>query len=152
MSLNREDTVKALNHLISICKNSEEAYDQVGDDLDDQHYKTLFKEYVTQRIQFISQLQNEIQLLGELPGEHNATLAGELNQVWMSLKAVLTSGNTGALLAELERVEDVVVGAYQGALEKELPTNTRQVLEDQFNQIKMAHDRIKAMRDAVQNR
>ncbi len=53
------------------------------------------------------------------------------------------------VLAEWERGEDVAVAAYRNALdEPELSGNVAEVLQKQYVEVKAAHDRVRALRDA----
>ena len=64
------------------------------------------------------------------------------------MKSAITSQDDHAILAECERGEDSAVAEYKKAMEAELPADVRSVISRQQTEIKAAHDKIKALRDA----
>lgn len=137
------DTIK---DLISICNDGRDGYRQASDVVDTGVYKTLFNEYATQREQFALKLGNLLVDLGYEPESQSGFMAA-LHRGWMNLRVALSSNDERTVLEECERGEDAAKDAYTDALEKPLPDNVRGVVQDQYEQIIAAHDRIRDLRN-----
>jgi uncharacterized protein (TIGR02284 family) len=75
-----------------------------------------------------------------------------MHRAWINLKSAITSQDDHAILAECERGEDSAVNEYKKAMEEEeLSANIRETISRQYTDVKSAHDRIKALRDAAKN-
>jgi uncharacterized protein (TIGR02284 family) len=66
------------------------------------------------------------------------------------MKAVVTGSNRKAILGSCEYGEDAAQKQYERALEdsEDLPTEIRQVVQNQKDKLRVGHDRVKAMRDS----
>ena len=74
-----------------------------------------------------------------------------MHRTWINIKSAVTSRDRHAILAEAERGEDSAVSAYKDALEKDLPAPVRDIVSRQSAEVKMAHDKIRNLRDAAAN-
>ena len=101
-----------------------------------------------QRSKFAGALQSEVIGLGESKPEDSSSTAGALHRAWINMKSAITSHDDHAILAECERGEDSAVAEYKKAMEAELPSPVRDIISRQYTDVKAAHDRIKALRDA----
>lgn len=142
-----DETISTLNNLIETCKDGEDGYRQAITGVDDPNYKTTFETYAQQRAQFASELQSEVRRLGGDP-ETTGSASASLHRGWINLKSAVTGRDAGAVLSECERGEDSAVNNYQDALNKNLPPDVRATVQRQFTQVKEAHDRIRALRNA----
>jgi uncharacterized protein (TIGR02284 family) len=88
-----------------------------------------------------------VRTLGGDP-ENTGSTAGALHRTWIKVKGTLTGKDDKSILNEAERGEDSAVKAYEEALQEVLPAPCRTMLENQFREVKQAHDRVKRMRDA----
>ncbi|MDQ6622274.1 MAG: PA2169 family four-helix-bundle protein, partial [Verrucomicrobiota bacterium] len=102
-----------------------------------------------QRSKFAGELQSEVVKMGEPDPEKTSSTAGALHRAWINLKGALTSQDDHAILAECERGEDSAVSEYKKAMEgNTLMSPARDTVSRQYTDVKAAHDRVKAMRDA----
>ena len=60
----------------------------------------------------------------------------------MHVKAMLLSDHDHTILAECERDEEAVIGAYKAALTGDLPRYIREIVEGQLEQIGLAQGQI----------
>ena len=67
----------------------------------------------------------------------------------MRLRAALTGFDDAAILSEAERGEDVAVDMYRRALERDLPLETRAVVQRQLDDIEAVHREVRELRDAA---
>ena len=132
-------------------KDGQEGFRQAAEAVHDSRLKTLFSDYSLQRSQFAGELQNEAISLGEHNPENTSSTAGAMHRAWINLKSAITSGDDHAILAECERGEDSAVNEYKKAMEAELSAPIRETISRQYTDVKGAHDRIRALRDAAKN-
>ena len=143
MANSNKKIIDTLNHLIAIAEDGREGYKNAADDVKDTTMKHIFKKYVTQRTQFITQLQNQVQNLGGSP-EHNGGPLGVLHRTWMDMKAVFTSGDKNAIIKACITGELTAVKIYQEAINNEIiDGNLRAILAEQLAGIDHAMREIK---------
>lgn len=146
--MNQADTISILNGLIETLKDGQHGFHVAAGDVKSPELKTLFEKFSLQRSQFAGELQQEAIRLGEKEPEETSSAAGVLHRGWINLKSALAGGDEHAILSECERGEDAAVAGFQGALEKELPQNIREIVERQYRDVKAAHDTVRDLRDA----
>ncbi|MDQ3313049.1 MAG: PA2169 family four-helix-bundle protein [Verrucomicrobiota bacterium] len=147
MSQNKE-VISTLNSVIETLKDGQEGFRQAAEAVKDSQLKSLFSELSLQRSKFAGELQNHIIQMGEPKPEDSSSTAGALHRAWINMKAAITSRDDHAILSECERGEDSAVSEYKKAMEAELPSPARDLLSRQYSDIKAAHDKVKALRDA----
>lgn len=135
--------------MIKTLKDGEEGFKQAADGVKDPRLKSIFTEYSRQRTRFATELQHQVQNLGEPEPETSTSAAGALHRGWINLKAALTRGEDHAILAECERGEDSAVEEFRKALDNGLSAPVREIVSRQYAKIKDAHDRVKDLRDAA---
>ncbi len=143
-----DESVSTINGLIAICRDGEEGFKEAADGVASSDLWSLFQNLSVQRRQFADDLQTVVQTLGDQPKE-SGSLAGAAHRAWIDLKSVLTGNDDTAILNECERGEDQAKNAYQEALSKDIPDLARKVVQDQYEMVLIAHDRIKALRDSA---
>src|SRR3982751_1073233 len=142
------ETISTLNSLIETLKDGQEGFRQASEAVKDGSLKSLFNEFSLQRAKFAGELQSEVVNLGEPDPEKDSSTSGAMHRAWINIKSAVTSGDDHAILAECERGEDSAVNEYQEAMEEEITSPIRDVIERQYREVKSAHDRIKSLRDA----
>jgi uncharacterized protein (TIGR02284 family) len=147
MNAGTEKVVTVLNQLIVTCKDGLDGFHSAGENLKSTDLKKLFLTYEQQRRDLLSELQPEVRKLGGDP-EDSGTVSAAMHRGWMNLKQLLGSSNETALIDEAERSEDIAVENYQAALKEDLPVAVRSIVLRQYNEIKLAHDRISELKKA----
>jgi uncharacterized protein (TIGR02284 family) len=148
----QKEIISTINGLIETLKDGQQGFREASEAVKDSQLKSLFSEYSLQRGKFAGELQNEAITLGDHDPEDSSSTAGAMHRAWINLKSAITSGDDHAVLAECERGEDSAVNEYKKAMEAEdLSTPVRETISRQFTDVKNAHDRIKALRDATNN-
>ena len=84
------------------------------------------------------------------PVPNSSSVAGSMHRAWIDLKAAVTSGDDHAILAECERGEDSAVNEYKKAMDADLSSPLRETVSRQYDKVKLAHDRVRDLRDARQ--
>ena len=145
--MDNDKVISILNDLIETCRDGQEGFKEASENATSPELKSFFRDASRERARFVGELQQEVRTLGGDP-EKSGSTAGTLHRVWIDIKGTLTGKDDGSILNEAERGEDSAVKAYEGALKEGLPANCRSVVELQFSEIKLVHDRVKQMRDA----
>ncbi len=152
MSTNSQNIAR-LNALIETLKDGQAGFKTAADDVDSAELRTLFNGFVLQRSQFSAELQTLVRSLGEADPASSGTVSGTVHRGWIDMKSAITSRDEHAILAECERGEDAAVAHYREVLDSpDLPSNIREVLANQFVEIKAAHDQVRDLRDATVSR
>ncbi len=143
-----EEVISVLNDLIETCKDGEQGFRSAGDAVKNSDLKTLFHMYAQQRSKFAAELNNEVLRHGGDPAT-SGHVSATLHRGWLNLKAAVTGNDETALIDECERGEDVAMANYQDALKKTLPADLMSVIEDQFTDVKHAHDTVRGLKRAA---
>lgn len=146
MAESTNDFISTLNDLVETCKDGEQGFRDAADGVQRSDLRAIFNEYARQRSQFASELQVQVSRIGGDP-EKSGSVAGSLHRGWLNLKAAVTGKDDHAILAECERGEDSAVKNYQKALQMDLPSDLRSIVERQYGNVLDAHNRVKALRD-----
>lgn len=144
--MDNKDTISLLNNLIETSKDGQKGFGECASDIENTELKTLFTQRSQECAAAAGELQQLVRSLGGDP-ETSSSAAGTLHRGWVNLKSVLTGHSEKAILNECERGEDVALKHYKDALEKELPSNVRSILEKQRQGVQRNHDQVKALRN-----
>lgn len=146
--------ISALNDLIKINNDRIAGYQKAYENTDETGLNLLFNEYIDQSKNNVSELREYIRVLGGNPAD-GTTLSGKFYHAWMDVKAAFTGKDRHGILSDCERGEDIAKKAYRNALDdKELIWEDEKVvsiLNNHLESLKIAHDTIKALRDAPVN-
>lgn len=142
--MNKEKITSLLNHLIEVCKDGEKGYRDAADEMNNQYYQMLFKEYAKQRAQFSSSLQEEVRKLGFQP-ERTGSFTGILHREWIHLRSSVKEEHDHSIVLECQRGEDIAILKYKQALEKDLRDSLKSLLSEQLGRIIETRSRVHAM-------
>jgi uncharacterized protein (TIGR02284 family) len=137
-----KDTISTLNTLIETCGDGAKGFRTAAEGLKDSSVKQLFNTYAREREEFADDLRGEVRRLGGNPDE-GGSVSGAMHRGWMNIKSVVTGQSDAAIIAEAERGEDVAVATYRKAIQAELPREVHSKVEQQYNNVKAAHDRVR---------
>jgi len=145
------ETIEVLNDLVAINNDRINGYEKAIEEAEasDSDLKSLFTSMIDESRKIRLSLANEVQSLG---GEYDrgTTASGKLYRAWMDVKAVFSGHDRHTVLANCERGEDAAQNAYKDALnENNVPAYIRTMLEEQKQELRASHDKIKALRDAA---
>lgn len=141
-----DDVFSTLNDLIKTCKDGEEGYQQCSEHISDPQLKTLFASRSDGCAKAAEELGSLIASLGGTPMARGS-VSGSMHRGWIDLKAAITGKDDESILSETERGEDIAVASYRNALERDLPSAARSVVERQYQLVLRNHDEVKRLRD-----
>ena len=136
--VSNEDTIRELNQLTETCKDGELGYRTAAESVHNTELASVFSEYSKQRGQFVRELEREVERL-DGAADPSGTLGATLFRGWIHLKAALTGGDGGAIVAACESGEEVAVGAYEIVVNSDITGAARVLVEKQARQIGEAH-------------
>ena len=142
-----DQLASTLNSLIEINRDGQKGFQEAADKIDAKQIKEFCFEQSRARAQFVGELQPEVRSLGGKP-EKTGSVAAAVHRGWIDLTSALGGGDH-AILVATEIGEDYAVGEYKKALDETLPAPVRAIVKRQFQSVKRAHDKVKAMRDRL---
>jgi len=95
-----------------------------------------------------AQLQQKVRELGGDP-ERSGSTTGQVHRFWVNLRSTIAGMDEHAILDECERGEDAAKRAYEEALQQDLPADVRTMIGKQYREVKINHDSVRDMRNAM---
>lgn len=140
--------IEILNDLVMIHNDRITGYERALAELnqEDADLKPLFTEYINQSRRLKNELGNEVQTYGGSI-ESGTTTGGKIYRAWMDVKSVFSANDRHTVLSSCKFGEDAAQKAYSDALREDLPAYIAEMLLDQKDELKEAHDEIKSHRD-----
>lgn len=142
------EVISTLNGLLKISNDGEAGFNKAAELAKRADLKTVFATAASRCKEGATELETHIRSLGGDPS-HSGTVGGALHQAWTSLRSSVTAMDDLAVLEECERGEDSAKSAYAAALQKDLPSEIRPVVERQYQGVKENHDRVRDLRNSA---
>ena len=145
---NNKKVAEVLNDLIQINNDRITGYERALKELKgDEDLRGLFMGYIDQSRNLRNALGTEVEVLGEKMDE-GTTASGKIYRAWMDVKNMFSGNDRQTVLNSCEFGEDAAQKAYKSALETEgLPAYIFALVTRQKDELKKAHDEVKALRD-----
>lgn len=144
MAMDNDDVVSVLNNLIETCEDGVKGFRDAAEAIGNPRAKEVFNT----RIEYIeraeSDLKAAVRRLGGNP-EDRGSASGAMHRGWLNLKSAITGKNDEAIIAECERGENAAVERYEDALEKDLPTEIRSLVDKQYRGTLQNRDRVREL-------
>ncbi len=145
MAISTDEVRSTLTDLAQICKDGEEGFRDAATKVSNPQLQKMFNEYSSQRAHFASELHTAIAKLGGEPSQ-SGTLAGAAHRGWLNLKGMVTGHSDAAVIAECEAGEDTAMKHYRDALEKDVPTEVRSLIQTQFSKVQATHNTVRDLK------
>jgi uncharacterized protein (TIGR02284 family) len=133
----------AMQSVLDYLIDSQEAFQQIGEKLEDEALKRYFLSESLKRAEFRGAIESALHREGVHDIKESGTAAGTVHRVWAGLKAKLGGGDR-TLLVTAEEGEDETAAAYDRAMDTYLPLPVRQMLTTQAAHVKLSHDYVRA--------
>lgn len=146
-AMTNDEVISTLNGLIETCKDGQTGFQEAAEGVQNSNLKSTFYEYSQQRSKFVGELQSLVRELGGDP-ENSGSVTGAIHRGWINIKSAVTGQDDQAILNECERGEDAAKKAYNDAVALNLPANVASVVQQQAQEVKQAHDKIRDLRDS----
>ncbi|HET8747054.1 MAG TPA: PA2169 family four-helix-bundle protein [Ramlibacter sp.] len=146
----RGDVIDVLKDLVECSKDGEYGFRECAEQAKRPDLKSMLQQRAEDCRRGAEELNRLLRECGHDVEEGGSTL-GAMHRGWVSIKSKLSSYDDKAVLEECERGEDNAKARYMKALQKNLPTNVRSVVERQYQGVLRNHDQVKMMRDQLRN-
>ncbi len=140
------DTINALNDLIETAKDGEYGFRSSAEHLKSAALRQSFMGRADECRQAANELQALVVRLGGT-AEDGGSAAGAVHRGWMAVKSTLSSSSDLSILEETERGEDTALESYRHALEGDLTSGARALVEQQLDGVKRNHAQVRLLRD-----
>jgi uncharacterized protein (TIGR02284 family) len=144
MPLKNAEVVSVLNDLIDTCNDGLEGFKTASESVKNPVAKTLFSSRLPNIQRGMAELKAEVRRLGGDP-DKTGTVGGAIHRGWINLKAAVTGKDEDAIVAECERGEEHAAHVYEDALQKDLPLDTRAMVERQYRGVVENLERVRAL-------
>jgi len=145
-STDTEHSVDVLNQLLETARDGEKGFNEAAESTDNPDLRATLQGFAAQRAAFVTELTQLIQSVGGDPHD-TGHIAGAVHRGWMNVKEAFSKREDKAILEECERGEDYAKKSFTEALDEPLPENIRTVVQRMASEVKMAHDRVRGLRD-----
>lgn len=148
-----EKTIEALNTLIVINNDRIEGYKTAEAEAKETDLKMLFSDMMETSVQNRKELVAEVKSLGG-KAEEGTRVTGKFFRVWMDVKIAFTGNDRKAILDSCEYGEDVILETYKKVLiinHQDSTSKEQDMLNKQYALLKSDHDKIKQLRDLIEN-
>ena len=143
-----EHASEVLNDLLKINNDRITGYRKASDETKESDLKTIFRKMETESEILATTLTKEVAKLGANPETGATTNSGKIYRLWMNVKATFSGHDRKSILNACEFGEDAAQKAYRDALDdQQLPAGIKTIIRLQKDQLKLAHDTIKSLRD-----
>jgi uncharacterized protein (TIGR02284 family) len=146
--MDRDDVIGTLNDLIETCKDGEEGFRTCADAVKNPQLKAFFEQKAERCRTGGAQLQQKVRDLGGDP-ERGGSMSGAVHRFWVNIRSSIAGMDDHAILDECERGEDSAKRAYEDGLQQDLPADVRTLIGKQYREVKMNHDSVRDMRNAM---
>lgn len=144
-----EHDVKILNSLIATTIDSVDGYNAAADNADNQDFRSIFRDRANERSEVVNKLQAQVRKLNGKPEDDGTTIAAA-HRFFMTLRDSLTSTDDEAVVAEVERGEDVIKAKYEAAMqETELSATSRELVQTCYASVKDGHDQMRDLKHGL---
>lgn len=140
-----------IESLLETVEDGKIGFAEAADKLDGDGNPTLaaeMRELSQERLRMANELRALATTEGVTLGNGEGTVAGAVHRGWMSVRDAVTGDDPHAVLAAAEQGEDHAVAQYERALQSDVPTVIRAVIERQYGEVRAAHDRVRDLRDS----
>jgi uncharacterized protein (TIGR02284 family) len=136
--------------LMETLADGQEGFAQGATKLKDDHPEIArtFQRFSSQRATFYSELEGMAKDYGDEVEESGSTL-GTLHRGWMKIKDAVAGSSAKGVVDVAEQGEDHAVKAYTKALDEDISTGLRLVVERQHGDVKAAHAEVRSLQTTL---
>ena len=143
----KSDVVDGIQKLHQANIDSAEGFREAANQIKHSDLAEKFRKWSQQRTQQAKELADIVSCNGAEVDSETSWLA-DLHRAYTDMKTAFTSNDVHAVLAEAERGEDHIKGAYEDVLKETPGTAANDVLQRQYADVKATHDEVRDLRDA----
>lgn len=142
MGIFSENTESKLNNLLERSYDAEQGFKKAAENVDSDSLKRFFNDKAMERLNFRSELRQELVSSGLEIKEDSGSIKGSLHRTWMDAKAMFSSEDEESMLEEVRNGEKAALNDYDDVLEdNQLPPTTENILRNQRNTIQSSYNK-----------
>ena len=146
MNDSNDHDVSVLNSLITTTIDSANGFEESANDARSEQFKSMFREYGSERRECVRKLQEEVRRLGGTP-EDDGSVKAAAHRTWLNLKDAVTGESDKQIIEEVENGETYIRNKYEEALRDDrLSVQARSVITEVFGSVRSGHDRATELR------
>ncbi|MEO5788920.1 PA2169 family four-helix-bundle protein [Gelidibacter sp.] len=139
------DTVNVLQIIITKNYDAQKGYRKAMVDVKNPELKTFLQQQARQRSNFLTEIDQEIRSLNEIPKE-NGSRTGTLHRAWIDVKNFVAGNNDETVIEEVIRGEKAKINEYRDVLKRNtLAPQIISMLQSQLNGIKNTLKQVKTL-------
>ena len=140
---------KTIKNLISVLRDGEKGFADIGEHIKDAEYKTYFLNEARVRGSYATELEQAVNRVTDADVSESGTAAGTLHRIWGDVKGHLGASDH-SLLETAEQGEDAAKKAYKEALEDTSVSDTiRALIAQQSEHVVRSHNIVRDWRNAL---
>lgn len=142
-------TVDVLNRLVTINNDRIEGYKTASEETEEEVFKTLFSQFISNSQTAKQYLVSEVRKLGGKETEGTKT-TGKFFRAWMEVKSAFTGNDREAILDSCENGEDKALDTYNDVIKNDvehLNAHQRNMITVQKQKLKSDRDHIVSMKN-----
>ena len=125
------EVIGILNELIETSLDGAEGFQNCAQEVKEAELKSVFIASSQRCRNGAIDLQDQVRRLGGDPVKIGSA-AGTAHRIWLDIKAAITGKDPGVILSKVEAGETFAEKRYREALEKDLPSDIRAIIELQY--------------------
>lgn len=144
--------IKHLKDLIEINNDRTAGFKKALEELEPANadLNIIFTESAAQSERFSQELTSLVEQYGAEVDNDDESLAGAIHRAWIGVKALFGGKDRKSILEEAERGEDAIKAAYKKVMDSnEVSGPALDTVLNQAAEIRISHDKIKALRDSA---
>jgi uncharacterized protein (TIGR02284 family) len=141
-----QSTIDGLNRLVTANDGSCALFAEAARLVHDGSLRSHFARYADTRAANATELRSYLRRTGAEPSE-GPNMVDSLHALWLQARSHVSGGSGRTILAELERAEERLVGAYSRVLRATAGSPLTSVLNRQLRGVKLDHDTIRELLD-----
>lgn len=134
-----------LNELIVICRDAARGFEWAAEHARDTTLRALFVDIASKRHQYVMELLPHAFWLGGEAPEGDGSRIAALHRAWMAVKDRLAPHHDHAIVVEAKRGELAALATYGEAINGELASEVRRVVDAQRAGIQASYDRLQSL-------
>ena len=139
-----DNTIDVIEKLIETCRDGQAGYLDAAEHAKNHELRAFFSQQGLERAKFAGELESEARHLGEADPGRNPSMASKLHRAWIDLKHKLGGGDA-SILESVAVGEQIAREHYQDALNADLPSDVREIVERQAESVFAAHDQVRTL-------
>jgi uncharacterized protein (TIGR02284 family) len=143
-----DDTIDHLQDLIKINIDSCQGLQQSAETIESDSIAGVFRQIARERQNHVHRLRSIVSMT-DTEAEDSGSIKGSIHRWWLTARGALNGGDDHVVLIEAERGEDAIKSCYEDAIKNVTEPTVRQVLTDQYAEVKRGHDTVRDLRDMV---